>query len=481
MAFILRAARPNVTNTGTDTGADALTGRNLSALSEGAIPAVSVDEQAFVRRKREKLVLQGKPFYFAGFCNYYMLTRAADVTGTGRKEVVQTLQKAQELGMTVVRMWAFADGPDEWNGLQPALGMLDEDVSRNGLEWLVHEAPRYGMRLLLSLTNGDAGFGGMEQYVSWFGGANVTDFYTNPAIKAAFKRYVGGLVARRNSFSGVYFRDDPAILGWELANMPSNPGDDSGNVLQDWIDEMADYVKSLDANHLVTVGVAGWYGASTPNRLGFNPPSDNVHNPMAEWHHSFDAACLGTDYVRNQMGDNIDLMMLQVYPDSWLSCIEACKRDWTVRWIRSHFEDATKVGKPVVLGEFGKMHYGGMVQRREFMEAVYAEVEAWNANHGNVAGTFLWMVATDTYPDYDGLTIYTTKRASAAPQDKWPDLTVELLLQQQNRKEFLNWEAALRCMDRRAAGADSSRNPWVEGWNRTLASVAKHAQSLAAA
>ena len=39
------------------------------------------------------------------------------------------------------------------------------------------------------------------------------------------------------------------------------------------------------------------------------------------------------------------------------------------------------------------------------------------------------MIATDTYADYDGLTIYTTKRAVAAPQPKWPDLTVELLLQ----------------------------------------------------
>lgn len=54
--------------------------------------------------------------------------------------------------------------------------------------------------------------------------------------------------------------------------------------------------------------------------------------------------------------------------------------------IRSHFEEAIKIGKPVVLGEFGKMHFGGMVQRKEFLEAVYAEVEAWNVGHGNVAG-----------------------------------------------------------------------------------------------
>ena len=54
--------------------------------------------------------------------------------------------------------------------------------------------------------------------------------------------------------------------------------------------------------------------------------------------------------------------------------------------MRSHFEDATRVGKPVILGEFGKLHYGGMGQRREFLELVYSEVEAWNEQHGNVAG-----------------------------------------------------------------------------------------------
>ena len=30
--------------------------------------------------------------------------------------------------MTVLRMWAFADGPDEWHALQPALEQLDEAV-----------------------------------------------------------------------------------------------------------------------------------------------------------------------------------------------------------------------------------------------------------------------------------------------------------------------------------------------------------------
>lgn len=37
-------------------------------------------------------------------------------------------------------------------------------------------------------------------------------------------------------------------------------------VLQEWIEDVAAYVKSLDANHLVSVGSIGWYGASTPER-----------------------------------------------------------------------------------------------------------------------------------------------------------------------------------------------------------------------
>ena len=45
-----------------------------------------------------------------------------------------------------------------------------------------------------------------------------------------------------------------------------------------------------------------------------------------------------------------------------------------------------------------------------------------------VAGTFLWMLAADTYADYDGYTVYTTKRASKAPQPKWSDLTADYML-----------------------------------------------------
>ena len=40
------------------------------------------------------------------------------------------------------------------------------------------------------------------------------------------------IVLRKNSFTGIVYRDDPTILAWDIANEPSNPGDDSGDILQ---------------------------------------------------------------------------------------------------------------------------------------------------------------------------------------------------------------------------------------------------------
>lgn len=39
------------------------------------------------------------------------------------------------------------------------------------------------------------------------------------------------IVGRTNSITGLAYKDDPAIFGWELINEPHAPGDDTGNLL----------------------------------------------------------------------------------------------------------------------------------------------------------------------------------------------------------------------------------------------------------
>ena len=60
-----------------------------------------------------------------------------------------------------------------------------------------------------------------------------------------------------------------------------------------------------------------------------------------------------------------------------------------------------------------------------------------------VAGTLLWMLAADTYPDYDGYSIYTTKGAVAAPQPKWPHLSAKLLAEVRPSRAQVKWMRAI--------------------------------------
>lgn len=50
--------------------------------------------------------------------------------------------------------------------------------------------------------------------------------------QAQYKDYVTAIILRKNSLTGTVYRDDPTILAWDIANEPSNPGDDSGDILQ---------------------------------------------------------------------------------------------------------------------------------------------------------------------------------------------------------------------------------------------------------
>ena len=66
---------------------------------------------------------------------------------------------------------------------------------------------------------------------------------------------------------------------------------------------MVAYAKSLDQKHLITVGLEGFYGSSSPESLEKNP-GDWVKN-------------LGSDFIRNSKTDLIDFGSVHLYPDMW--------------------------------------------------------------------------------------------------------------------------------------------------------------------
>ena len=350
----------------------------------------------FVYRNGSDLKLEGKKFRFAGTNNYYLMY-------SSKTMVDAVLEKAAANNFGVVRTWGWYDignqdgsnsiqGPSNgvyfqyWDGEKPAYNDGPDGLER--MDHIVAKAGELGLKLVIPLTNNWSAFGGMDQYVRWAGGKYHDDFYRDPQIRAWYKDWVSHMLNRVNTVTGVAYKDDPTIMTWELANeprcigsgaYPRSPNCDTG-VLIDWADEMSSYVKSLDPNHLVSVGDEGFYCRDAS--------SDEWTENCSE----------GVDTVAFAELPNVDVMSFHLYPDHW-------GKDalWAEGWIESHIEAADTLGKPVMLGEFGW-------QDKATRNPVF---KAWTdlALKQKIDGMLYWILSDvqddgTLYPDYDGFTVY---------------------------------------------------------------------------
>lgn len=156
-------------------------------------------------------------------------------------QVVDVFARAAAHNFTVLRTWAFIDvgfpnGSQSVDGTKNGLWFQALDPAGSGaivyndtnlaqLDFVVATAASYGIRLIMTLTNNWRDFGGMDQYVRWeqlvdptYTGANHDDFYVSPWQRAAYKAWVSRLLNRVNTLTGVAYKDDPAVLAWELGN-----------------------------------------------------------------------------------------------------------------------------------------------------------------------------------------------------------------------------------------------------------------------
>lgn len=334
----------------------------------------------FIRRRGTSLYLGERPYRFAGANCYYLMVFAADPSLRSRVDSV--LDAAAGAGLSVIRTWAFAAG-EQWNALQPQPGQYDERVLR-GLDYVVDAAGERGLRLILTLTNYWPDYGGMGQYVAWSSSARRReDFYDDPSCRAYFLEHLRTLTGRKNSLTGRCYRDDPTIMGWELANEPRCRVDPSGMMLARWLQWGGASLRELAPRQLISTGSEGFFGvrepASNPWRWRAGEGSD------FEWHHEL---------------DEIDLASAHLYPDHWYMGRAEC-----LRWIDEHLEAADRIGKPMIFGEFGKR--GSNARRAGYFRAWMERFE-----RGGAAGSMVWSLYDDEYPDYDRFGIYLNRPES---------------------------------------------------------------------
>ncbi|XP_047320192.1 mannan endo-1,4-beta-mannosidase 7-like [Impatiens glandulifera] len=356
----------------------------------------------FIRAKGVQFILNGKPFYANGFNAYWLMYIGTDPSE--RYKVTTAFSDAGKHGLSIARTMAFNDGAGN-RTLQSSPGIYNEPVFQ-GLDFAVSEAKEYGLKVIMCLVNNFDSFGGKKQYVEWgrSKGEKIESddgFYTNVVVKEMYKNHVKTVVNRLNTITGVIYKDDPTIMSWELINEPRCPSDPSGATIQSWIKEMAAYVKSLDKNHMVDIGMEGFYGPSHAERQQNNP--------------NF---LVGTDFIDNNQIVDIDFSTVHTYPDGWYKDVGEEKEVAVLNdWINSHLQDAENIiKKPLLFAEFGKnnkdMGYN-IGQRDRMFETIYSTIYSSAGKGGAASGAIFWHLLT-TGMDYlrDGYEIILSETTS---------------------------------------------------------------------
>lgn len=223
-----------------------------------------------VSRSGTQLTLDGQPFRFTGF-NLYNANnvRNTGCTGTnlGSGTALSATLDQWGPGKQVMRAWFFQ------NLAQPTIG-AGTTYDWSAFDHTLAVADAHGLKVIATLTNqwGECGDGldvlpGSFKTKQWY----VDGYKTapGPGLYQTYLSYVRDVVTR--------YRGDSRIAFWQLVNeaevrtdineacpphgSPSNPANAEGNlratILKDFAADVSGLIKSLDPDHLVSLGTLG--------------------------------------------------------------------------------------------------------------------------------------------------------------------------------------------------------------------------------
>ena len=293
----------------------------------------------------------GEPYYYVGTNFWYGAILGSEGQGGDRKRLCRELDKMKSLGIDNLRILVGSDGKRGVKTkveptLQEAPGVYNDTILA-GLDYLLMQMEKRKMVAVLYLNNSWEWSGGYGYYLEQAGLGQaprpneagysafmqfVSQYASCEKAHQLFYDYVRFIIGRTNRYTHRRYVDDPAIMSWQIGNEPRAFSKEALPAFERWLAEASSLIRSLDSNHLISIGSEGSWGCEN------------------------DIAC----YERICADKNVDYCNIHLWPYNWSwarkeHLVEdlgvSCKN--TKEYIDAHLSVCARIGKPLVMEEFG--------------------------------------------------------------------------------------------------------------------------------
>lgn len=209
-----------------------------------------------ITRKTDKLYDGSKEFRFISINGPTTL----DSTAFGQEDLVKTIA---QMGGQVMRTYTFSvKSKNQSDTIETFITEKNKynETAFKRMDNLLALANKYGVRLIIPFIDPYVYNGGIPALLEMHGvsvtkdiPADCNTFYSDDTIEKVFFDFVKFILNRKNSITGIYYKDDPAILAWETGNelqgaMPK---------YNSWVRKLVEVIKNIDKKHLI---MDGWFG-----------------------------------------------------------------------------------------------------------------------------------------------------------------------------------------------------------------------------
>lgn len=352
-------------------------------------------QTGFVKVKDGHFVRHGQPYYYVGTNFWYGAILGSEGQGGDRKRLCRELDKMKSLGIDNLRILVGSDGKRGVKTkveptLQEAPGVYNDTILA-GLDYLLMQMEKRNMVAVLYLNNSWEWSGGYGYYLEQAGMGKaprpnedgypafmnfVAKYASCDKAHQLFYDYVRFIIGRTNRYTHRRYVDDPAIMSWQIGNEPRAFSKEALPAFEHWLAEASSLIRSLDSNHLISIGSEGSWGCEN------------------------DIAC----YERICADKNVDYCNIHLWPYNWSWARQdhlvedlgvSCQN--TKEYIDQHLAVCARIKKPLVMEEFGYPRDGfsftpgsSTVGRDGYYQYVFGLVADNAEKGGYFAGCNFW-------------------------------------------------------------------------------------------